>query len=456
MRLFFIYCVTIFLLFTQSVFAHPYWNAQRVPKDSDYAKTSLRLPQPTSVSTHDLAAIDVLRIQLDWQEKDESYRISKTIIEPSGTTALMERSKLKPQYGSYIGVLKDTKTGQSIYYDSIGTGKEYRKLTRAITLRFPLITGDMLFELFAENPKTGGMEKVISQVIRPAQLQKALPIPDTEIKELASASQSPSVRVSIYAEGYHESDKKLFWQHAQKTVQTLQSQKFPGVEHMSFYAVFHASKRTLGEPEQLGLPVPTYDSFLGLYYPYWDDFGRWTDVIYPTNENKLRENLASAPYDYPLVLVNNSNYWGVGNYMAFTAIPAANDWNFTYLLTHEFGHFFGLNEEYEGGGRTELEFAPGIHEPWSQNITFLVDKHYENLKWKQFVKNTIPLPTPESMWKASPPVYGAYVGGYADSLATKKISHKPGLKCTMETDKNFCAICTHAIEQVIQHSIGFA
>ncbi len=83
--------------------------------------------------------------------------------------------------------------------------------------------------------------------------------------------------------------------------------------------------------------------------------------------------MATVPYDYPLVVIDNADYWGVGNYMSLTVVPAANSSYFTYLLIHEFGHFFGLNEEYEEGGRTELEFAPQQDEPWSQNITFLPD-----------------------------------------------------------------------------------
>src|SRR4029078_1103016 len=146
--------------------------------------------------------------------------------------------------------------------------------------------------------------------------------------------------------------------------------------------------------------------------PYWDNFGRWYNVVYPTNENKFRNHLAVAPYDYPLILINNSGYWGVGNYMSLTAIPARNSTYFTYLLLHEFGHFFGLNEEYEGGGPTELEFAPGISEPWSQNITFLRSRELASLKWNRFVKETTPLPTPRDLWRSSNPLYGAYAGGY--------------------------------------------
>jgi hypothetical protein len=224
---------------------------------------------------------------------------------------------------------------------------------------------------------------------------------------------------------------------------------------MSFYAVFHASNITIDSPIDFGRPVPHRDTFLGLYYPYWaGGFSRWYNVVYPTNEEQFRQGVAAAPYDYPLVLVNNDYYWGVGNYKAFVAIPAKSRWFFTYILTHELGHFFGLNEEYEGGGPTELEFAPGMEEPWSQNITFLKKPDYEHLKWHQFTDNHTHIPTPSWVWHLSffKYVYGAYLGGYADSRTGH--SYKPGFNCTMEAGKHFCPVCQNAIEEVIRFDVG--
>jgi hypothetical protein len=376
-------------------------------------------------------------------------------IESSGTPALLARAAHKPQLGSYLGVLKDNQSGNTVYYDAVGTGKEYRKLTRAMNFRFPVPAADTTFELYAENPKTGIMEKVISQVITATNIARLRPVTgEVEVKELAVAAKSPALRVNIYAEGYSADEKQQFWAAAQKAVQALQREKLPGIEYLSFYGVFHASNKHLGEPGDLGMPVPEYDSFLGLYFPYWNKFGRWYDVVYPTREDKLRQGFAAAPYDYPIVLVNDNGYWGVGNYLAYTAIPANNSMYFTYLLLHEFGHFFGLNEEYEGGGRTELEFAPEMKEPWSQNITFLRDAQYENLKWKKWVDPQRKLPTPYSDWQSSPPVYGAYDGGYGDSVVNKGRSHKPGLNCAMEAKKHFCDVCSDAIRQVIQDSLA--
>jgi hypothetical protein len=218
---------------------------------------------------------------------------------------------------------------------------------------------------------------------------------------------------------------------------------------MEMRAVFAPSKKNHGSAKNLGTPVPEFESFLGLYYAYWYPFGRWYHVMYPTRESKYRNSIGQVPYDYPIALVDNGNYWGVGNFNELTAIPSDSS-SFTYLLLHELGHFFGLNEEYESGGRTELEFAPEIDEPWSQNITFLRDK--SELKWRDFVSSSTPLPTPKFHWSDASS-YGAYKGGYAQSQPVGQ-SHKPGLSCIMNSSGTFCPICKHAIEEKIKFDLG--
>jgi len=455
MRFFTLIFVIFAVLTQQAAFANPYWDKNKVPKDSSYKSFRMPLANITKLKTvTENDGIPVLRIQADWLSDSDTFTFAGMIIEASGTKALLARSQVKPKWGSYLGVLKN-KDGSKVFYDAVGTGKEYRKLTRAVTFRFPTPTEDMTFELYAENPQTGVMERVLSKFIN----SKLMPrqehlFNDVEVKELSRASQQPELRVNFYAEGYTQAEKDNFYNAALKAMRALKDERFPGVEHMSFYAVFAPSNVKLGRATDLGLPVQKRDSFLGLYYPYWDNFGRWYHVIYPTREDYMRQGFAAAPYDYPVVLVNSSDYWGVGNYMAFTAIPANSSSYFTYLLMHEFGHYFGLNEEYQGGGRTELEFAPDLDEPWSQNITFLGDTRYDKLKWKAFVNQKTPLPTPYNVWHDHPPVYGAYVGGYADSPVTKGKSHIPGLDCTMESRQHFCDVCKHGIGEVVKYSLG--
>lgn len=443
----------LFLLVSASVQANPYPDPQKVPKDREPSRKRYLVQ---SLSGHKRQAdSEVLRVQVDWAKAGEKYSIGELIREFSGTPSLVARSKKLDPLGSYKAVLIDSATRNTLAHDSIGTGQLYRKLVRSLTFRFPMPAGKVIFELQAEHPVTGQMSQVMREELDPSQASNLPAHPVTpDVRVLRSAGASQYVKVAIYAEGYRAGDESDFWAAAQKTVDVLSNRQFPGYKNMEIIGVFAPSREAIGSAKNLGMPIPERDSFLGLYFPYWENFGRWYHVVYPTRESRYRAALGQVSYDYPIVLVNSRDYWGVGNYRELTAIPARSS-SFSYLLLHEFGHFFGLNEEYEGGGRTELEFAPGITEPWSQNITFLNSKSHADLKWSSFVKSSTPLPTRRNHWGSGRGTYGAYSGGYADSRPPRR-SHKPGYGCVMESGPEFCPICRHAIEGVVQHDLGMS
>ncbi|PIT98760.1 MAG: hypothetical protein COT74_13785 [Bdellovibrionales bacterium CG10_big_fil_rev_8_21_14_0_10_45_34] len=444
-----------FLLATQLSLANPFPDSEKVPRDENLHHVDgfpIGLSLLRSSNDKRLKAAggkSVIRIDIAWSA-DESYQIEKVSIDKSGTSALYNRSTTTPKQGSYVGVLRDANTNVALAYDSIGTGRRYRKLARSIAFRFPNPNKSVILELIAENPLSGKMEQVLRQRVD---------VDSTESEEvqfehilLKEASHAQKLEVVIYAEGYKAGTKDKFWRDAQRVIQALTGSDFPGLDRMQISAVFSESKLALGQPPSRPSPeVKERDSFLGLYYPHWDQFGRWYHVVYPTNEKKFRRRLALVPYDYPIVLINSSDYWGVGNYMSHTAVPSDSS-QFSYLLRHELGHFFGLNEEYQDGGPTELEFAPDIYEPWSQNITFLRSPLLGLLKWKAVVSPSTPLPTPSRYWSRG--VFGAYRGGYAESEVAGAHSHKPGLDCTMDRGRTFCEVCRHAIEEVIADDIG--
>ncbi|MCB0404815.1 MAG: hypothetical protein KDD51_08505 [Bdellovibrionales bacterium] len=427
-------------------FANPYPKESEVPKDSaaDYYR---RYAKPKLTRSRE--GIEILRIDVSWAEAD-TYEVTKVLREASGTPAVLARAKQTDPHGSYHGRLVEPFTQSVLAQDSLGTGMLFRKLSRGLSFRFPVPETAVEFQLVAENPNSGEMETVLSQRIEPDTLPAAAQQTPSalEVRSLQAATVQPEIRVNFYAEGYLASRKDRFWQDAQKAVNALRENHFPAFSQMSFHAVFHPSNKGIGTAKDLGLPVEERDSFLGLYFPYWEKFGRWYHVVYPTRFSKYRDGIGLVPYDYPVILVDDSNYWGVGNFRELTAVPTGS-WSFTYLLLHEIGHFFGLNEEYESGGPTELSFAPDINEPWSQNITFL--RKPEELKWRQFVASSTPIPTPASEWSNGH--YGAYKGGYAQS-APQNTSHKPGMGCVMASQGDFCSICRHAIEARVQFDSG--
>ncbi len=66
-----------------------------------------------------------------------------------------------------------------------------------------------------------------------------------------------------------------------------------------------------------------------------------------------------------------------------------------YVFVHELGHSFGgLGDEYYTSSVAYTDFYQSGVEPWEPNLTAATDKN--NLKWKSFVDDSTPIPTP---WK---------------------------------------------------------
>jgi IgA peptidase M64/peptidase M64-like protein len=111
------------------------------------------------------------------------------------------------------------------------------------------------------------------------------------------------------------------------------------------------------------------------------------------DDRALRDIASAAPYDFLEILVNDAQYGGGGiyNYQATASV----DTGFaTYVFVHEFGHHFaGLADEYYTSAVAYETTGGEEHvEPWEPNVTALHDP--KNLKWKELVEASTPLPTP--------------------------------------------------------------
>ncbi|MFI5250927.1 MAG: M64 family metallopeptidase [Bacteroidota bacterium] len=118
-----------------------------------------------------------------------------------------------------------------------------------------------------------------------------------------------------------------------------------------------------------------------------------------TEENKVMRDIASAaPYEFINILVNDNRYGGGGIYNLYNTCYTQTDtrgmeWQMDYVYVHEFGHSFGgLGDEYYTSQVSYNDFYMKGVEPWEPNITTLSDKN--NFKWKNFVSEGVPLPTP--------------------------------------------------------------
>lgn len=435
-------CVILFLalLFVAPItWAKPHY----LPSIVDLMEIENTKRTPPLYTAEELKGLTSIRVYIEHTLDKEEYKLTEIEIEDSGTQALENRSLKKDQLGSYRAELYDLRTKKSFSFSSVGTGSYYRLLSRAMSFRFPYRKGSYGLRLFAENPRSGEMELVLDREFN-SNLFSASPKLDVEVKLLKKAKSKNPILITVYSEGYLQNRKSEFFKHAEKVINTMEQYKMPGLDNMEFRAAFYPSNEKLGQSKDYSPQLPEKNSFLGLFYPYWTNFGRWYHVIYPTRENKFRRALGQVAYDYPIVLVDNSGYWGVGNYNSHTAIPARS-YYFPYLLVHEFGHFMGLNEEYAepAPNITELSFAPEIYEPWSQNTTFLRNG---NLKWKKHIHPDTPIPTDRSYWDPDSKKLGAYKGGYS---SPPHLNHKPGYACVMESSKYFCDVCAAAIQDKV-------
>jgi len=105
----------------------------------------------------------------------------------------------------------------------------------------------------------------------------------------------------------------------------------------------------------------------------------------------IRDVAATVPYDFMFILINEQTYGGGGIYQLYSTVAVDNKFS-EYIFVHEFGHHFAaLADEYY---TSDVSYQPSEIkvEPWEPNITALLDK--ENLKWKNLVAKSTPVPTP--------------------------------------------------------------
>jgi len=207
-----------------------------------------------------------------------------------------------------------------------------------------------------------------------------------------------------------------------------------------------------------------------------------------TFDNRTVRNVASqVPYDFMVILINERTYGGGGIYNLYTTVSADNKFA-EYIMIHELGHHIaGLADEYYTSS-VSYEAADIKLEPWESNITAMLDK--KNLKWKDLVDASTPLPTPwnkeafdktgykiqkqrDSLRKANVPEeimealfmkqydqendffskekYKDAVGAFEGAGYTPKGLYRPQLDCIMFTRHiHFCKVCQRSLIRVME------
>lgn len=206
-----------------------------------------------------------------------------------------------------------------------------------------------------------------------------------------------------------------------------------------------------------------------------------------TFDNRTVRDLASeVPYDFMVIIVNERTYGGGGIYNLYTTVSADNKYS-EYIMVHELGHHMAaLADEYYTSS-VAYEKQEIKTEPWEKNVTALFDKN--NLKWKELVEKTTPIPTPwkkeefdkfgysiqktrDSLRKAkvaenimealflkqynkedeffSKEKYKDVVGAFEGADYMQKGLYRPQIDCIMYTrHMKFCKVCSKTLEDVI-------
>jgi hypothetical protein len=194
---------------------------------------------------------------------------------------------------------------------------------------------------------------------------------------------------------------------------------------------------------------------------------------------------AFVPYDV-MGIVMNSNEYGNGGIFGIYASVSIDYPSAISVFVHEFGHHFAdLGDEYYFNANVAYSPANLRVEPWEPNITALLDA--KNLKWKTLVAPGIPIPTPwpkeeyekgvrdsqeliqqmrtqglstaeiqAAQHKAqdaqehalSDGPYSSQVGAFAGAMYENGY-YRPQQQCIMISGSSFCAVCQHAIEEII-------
>jgi IgA peptidase M64/peptidase M64-like protein len=422
-------------------------------------------------------SLDGLRLEGEW---------------PGSRTHLLDDANL----GKYLFEVIDLGTNQAVYsrgFSSIygeweTTGEAGAGTWRTFheSMRFPEPRGKVQLVL-KKRAADGSFREIYSTVADPAsRFVDRSPVPANGTVWSVFESGPPAVKADllILGDGYAAAERDKF--HAD--VKRLTDALFAVEPFKSHRADFNVRALDVASPAS-GVTDPRTKTWhrtpLGLAYNAFDS----ERYMLTFANQSVREIAAQAPYDALILLSNSRKYGGGGIYNLWNT-AAVDSAESAYLLVHEFGHSFaGLGDEYYTSQVSYENFNPPGTEPWEPNVTALQDS--QTLKWKDLVAAGTPLPTPwnqeaydklvlsyekkrrelrekgapeeqmealfqEIREKTTPMLraekYFGQVGAFQGASYEAKGLYRPEVDCIMfsRNPKNFCAVCTRAIERAIR------
>ncbi|MYM30041.1 peptidase M64 [Duganella sp. CY15W] len=423
---------------------------------------------------------------------DEHYAMERVVIEPLPWPGNLSQTIDNTNRGNNLVEVVDAKTGKLLYSRGFSTvfaewrsTEEAARINRGFqeSVRFPKPEAPVKVRILKRDERNL-FSVVWTADVNPDAMDVIRKQPPAPVKPIGIRVNGPSedkVDLLIVGDGYTQADMKKFEAAARRLADHLFDTS-PFKERAKDFNVWAIALPT----SESGVSRPStgvhHASPIGARY---DIFGSERYVL-TTDNRALRELAQYAPYEFIEILVNNETYGGGGIFGQFSTAAADNDWA-NYLFVHEFGHHFaGLADEYY---TSPVAYATGgeRREPWEPNATALHDP--ANIKWKKFVKEGTPLPTPwpkeayetasrayqkeraalrtnnrpESEMSAlftrdlkqstalfSPDPQRHTVGAFEGANYEATGYYRPEMQCIMfDRSEQFCAVCADAITTII-------
>ena len=424
---------------------------------------------------------------------EERFSLDRLVLEPLPWPGNPAQAVDDSNLGKYLFEVRDRATNRLLYsrgfssiYGEWETTAEAKSVHRTFheSLRFAAPTGEVQV-LLKKRDSRNSFREVWSLVVDPADPfvdTSTPPAPGPLVELLKSGDSARKVDLLLLGDGYTRAECPKFEKDARRLVDVLFSYS-PFKERKGDFNVWGLCPPAA----QSGISRPSTGvhrrSPLGATY---DAFGSERYVL--TFDNRaLRDVAAFAPYEFIEILANGSTYGGGGIFNLYSTVAADSLWA-PYVFVHELGHHLAaLADEYYTS-ETAYEPAAERLEPWEKNVTALLEPG--RLKWKDVLSTDTPLPTPwqkeafEAMARdiqkrrkqiraerrpeaemdvlfneqkaaetklLSAERFAGKVGAFEGANYEARGYFRPQVDCVMfsRNTVSFCAVCQHAIEQVI-------
>jgi hypothetical protein len=421
----------------------------------------------------------------------ELFSVDRVVIEPLPWPGNPYRPIDTTNWGLYYFEVRDLRTRRVLYsrgfssiYGEWVTTEEAKKANRTFheSLRFPAPEGPVQIVVKKRDAQNAFIE-IWSTNIDPRDkyVDTSKPPSPGQVLEIEK-NGDPALKVDLLflGEGYTAAEKDK----CEKDVRRLAKGVFTFSPFKERRKDFNVWAICSPSPES-GVSHPSAGMHRNtLFASQFDVFG--TERYALSFDNRAIRTIASfAPYDVMGIVMNSKEYGNGGIFGLYASVsidyPSA-----LPVFVHEFGHHFAdLGDEYYFNANVAYLPASMRAEPWEPNITALLDPH--NLKWKALVAPDTPIPTPwpkdcyensirdsqiriqqmrsegrtpaeidEARRKAreraehclSDGPYASKVGAFAGAMYENRY-FRPQQRCIMISGQAFCAVCQHAIEQII-------